>query len=106
MGYPEYILLAFYVISLANTLRRHGQRLKMTWITIAIQFTIPALLIWGGFFSSFGVPQVIYTMMWALVTGYVIIEREKKLDAVHDFYSTVVVIALMMGLYWWGGFFA
>tara|TARA_R110002012_G_scaffold8937_1_gene41106 strand:+ start:202 stop:522 length:321 start_codon:yes stop_codon:yes gene_type:complete len=106
MGYPEYILIALYVWSLVRHLLWHGEPMHTKWHNWAMCFVFPALLAWGGFFSPVGVPQVIYTMFWVLGMGTLFLNRKKMNDNKYDFYGATFAIALMLGLYWWGGFFS
>jgi len=106
MGYPEYILLVYYAISLGINLFRHGEQVRFTWRTWLANFTIPVVLAWGGFFSAFGAPQAIYITLWILVTGTAYLKQDDMEANKHNFYYSVLVVALLFGLWWWGGFFA
>ena len=106
MGYPEYILVALYVWSLVRILRRHGEPMHFKWHAWVMCFVYPILLAWGGFFSSVGIPQVIYTIIWTLSMGSAYLNRGKTGEHKHNFYGSVIIVALMLGLYWWGGFFS
>ena len=106
MGYPEYILIALYVWVIGRHLLFHGEPLGFKWSNWVMCFVYPILLAWGGFFSSVGVPQVIYTLLWVLGTGALFLNRNKSLPEKYDFYNVTIAVALMLGLYWWGGFFS
>ena len=106
MGYPESILLALYAWIIVRHLLFHGEPLSFKWYNLALSFVFPVLLAWGGFFSSVGVPQVIYTLLWVLGTGALFLNRDKSLPRKYDFYGVTIAVALMLGLFWWGGFFA
>tara|TARA_Y100000389_G_C17449992_1_gene514134 strand:+ start:628 stop:948 length:321 start_codon:yes stop_codon:yes gene_type:complete len=106
MGYPEYIVLAWYSISLGFILLRHGEPTQVNELTWLVNLAWPGLLAWGGFYSELGMPQVIYTILWALVTGSSYLNRGKRDHGEYNFYIAVPVMAAMIGLYWWGGFFA
>ena len=106
MGYPEYILLESYSLTIGRHLLKHGEPMHIKWYGWGMCFVYPALLAWGGFFSSVGIPQVIYTMFWVLGTGALFLNRNKSLPNKYDFYGATIATALMLGLYWWGGFFS
>tara|TARA_R110002060_G_scaffold48200_2_gene59196 strand:+ start:1480 stop:1806 length:327 start_codon:yes stop_codon:yes gene_type:complete len=108
MGIPEIILLAWYAISLAWILFHHGQPTKpFSWKTIVSALFGVGLLVWGGFFASFGAPQALYILFFTLVMGTVFLNRDKHPpDSVYNFYMSIPIMSLYLALFWWGGFFA
>lgn len=106
MGYPELILLAFYSLTIGRHLLKHGEPVTMEWYGWVMCFVYPTLLAWGGFFSSVGIPQVIYTLLWVMGTGALFLNRKDVDDSKYNFYNAVIGVALGLGLYWWGGFFS
>ena len=108
MGYPEIILLAWYAIALIQTLLKHGTPARLGLTTVIGTIGVPILLAWGGFFSTVGWPQVIWVFMYVFLGGAAYLNREEysKGEHAHNFYVAVPTLALIIGLYWWGGFFA
>ncbi len=108
MGYPEIILLAWYAIFTTKVLLKHGTPARLGWGTVVGSVTTPLLLVWGGFFSAFGFPQAIWAFLYIFFGGVAYLNRGEynKGEHTYNFYAHVPMTALIIGLYWWGGFFA
>jgi hypothetical protein len=111
MGYPEFIMIVLYIISLGGTLLKHGDPRppqRLATVVFANALTL-ALLVWGGFFSTFGLAQAIYVFTQVLGGGVLYLtwgDEEFNKNRKYDFYSTLIAVTILLGLYWWGGFFS
>ena len=105
MGYPEIILLVIYAIQGILVLKDHDMPIvRGFWTRLPFSLLNIGLLVWGGFFATWGIPQSIFGMMWAFGIGAAYLKRAEPQPV--NFYGWCVAAAVLLGLFTWGGFFA
>ena len=111
MGYPEFILIAIYLLTLVENLLKHGQARRADvrpWVSAIGNLLVLLLLVWGGFFWTFGVPQGIYVLLTTLGRGMIYLRRndEEFMSREYNFYNSTISLAIVMSILAWGGFFS
>ena len=114
IGAPEAVVLSFSAYAVLKSCLNHGKKVvpavSLTGLFSGL-IVIPAALSLGGFFEVLGLPQVIYGCLyaiqliglWAFVKGGK--SNESQADA-HNAPAVIMISAAILGLYYWGGFFA
>jgi hypothetical protein len=105
MGYPQIILLAFFVVQVMYTMFNDGKKYTIDpmWFTASFLFTL-SLLILGGFFDVWGIAQFVYVPLATVTWGTGFVKSGQKV--VFNFYGTVITAACLLMFYWAGGFFS
>ena len=104
-GWPQWTVFIFSLVYLALGIGFHGKETTRSatanFISIAIAVII---LAFGGFFHSFGWPQIVWIALQILSLGLNI--RSNGEEYTQSFWSTVIGRAIYLTLYIFAGFFA
>lgn len=100
----QFIILTYYAINILITILKHNKLLIVTPASLIESIFILIVLILGGFFSTLGIPQMIYILIWTLSLGFGYINCN-EIVGVYNFYYTTIVTSMILFIYWWGGFF-
>lgn len=108
MGYPEIIMIAILATCVGEALLKHGDTrpAPRLWVSVVGTSLTLFLLAWGGFFSNFGLAQATYIFLTVLGGGMIYLNGEAFKNRKYDFYSTTFSTAIVLGIFWWGGFFS
>jgi len=103
---PQILYLSYFFIATLIGIINHGNQYTYNAAkTLFLGGISIGLLIWGGFFATFGLPQIIYIIIWligVLISVYKHGERsENKILAIHH----IITIIIVLSLTWWGGFY-
>lgn len=109
IGLPEAIVIGFYANATLRASFNHGKKSVPTILPVVNTLcTVPLALAFGGFFGEFGWPQFIYAGLYSLTVFAAInliangAGRWSKVDAPR----VIAFTGALLGLYYWGGFFA
>ena len=105
---PQFILIAFTLYGLSVHAIKHGKERVVTqdFYKNMFGFIIEIVcLIAGGFFASWGVPQIIFIILAILAVIGSIASHEEKEYTEYNFFKSFFLSALAYGLWYWGGFF-
>lgn len=107
-GIPQIIFTAWLLVGLGIALARHGQ-VKTIRINAGLNLLrtaiAGALLWWGGFFTSVGVPEWIWFVTAGIGSGVAIAKHGTEQPVKIDFFTPLLGTIMALGLLWWGGFF-
>jgi hypothetical protein len=110
MGYPEFILIAIYTCHVARHLLKHGDLMGSVHplLTLFGNVVTLSLLVWGGFFATFGLAQVFYIFLTVMGQGMVYLKRndEDYNNRHYNFYTMTIAVTIVMSILAWGGFFS
>lgn len=104
MTNPQILMLALLSFAAAATLLKNGERYtKNAAHTILISAPLMTTVLWaGGYWEALNAPQIvtIILMTFNCTTSLALHGREEK----HNFLAAVADTAIIVALYWWGGF--
>lgn len=110
IGLPEAYLLTILSYGALSAAFNHGEKTKVTLFRILhTLFIFPTVLALGGWFTTLGLPQIIWLCIYALSIALLgislvlgILFEESKVNAPAQILATFAAL----GLYYWGGLFA
>lgn len=104
---PQIIWVIAVFISLLKATVDHGKIKESDYLNELQGLALfIGLLIWGGFFNSFGAPQIIYIALASIVYSVSPITNGRFTHSETNLILVAVAIILQALLLWWGGFFA
>ena len=110
MGYPEFILIAIYTCHLAQHLLKHGDLMGSIHPLLTLLYNVVtlSLLVWGGFFATFGLAQALYIFLTVMSLGMVYLKRndEDYNNRQYNFYGMTIAVTIIISILAWGGFFS
>ncbi len=102
---PQIIYILMFLLGTFTIALKHGEVAEKTSVLSSfIGTTIVFLLYaWGGFFSSFGIPQFMICAyyMWHLALDMIVGYRVQ----IYSIWKSLLVSILIIGCLFWGGFF-
>lgn len=102
--WPQWFMFVIFFVGIAMAMAEHGKKVEEHGGSAVIGTIIGILVIAaGGFFRSFGLPQIIYLVIESLGTGLAVRSHglERKKNAAWSIVGSVVAYAILI----WGGFF-
>ena len=119
IGLPEAYILSNSAYSVLRASFNHGKILEPRRFWVVNAFVLfPTALVYGGFFSSIGFPQIAYLAVYAFwiiiyavaaflwITGKTIESKKPKERKPADAPQTILSVFLNLAVFYWGGFFA
>lgn len=103
---PQIIWGIAVFISLLKGIADHGRQKESDYLDALQGLALfVGLLIWGGFFNSFGIPQIIYIVLASIVYSVSPLTNGRFNTSETNVFLVFVGIILQALLLWWGGFF-
>lgn len=102
---PQIIYIVLWFLGLGMVIKGHGTMMEYpskgsNFVTTCL---VLGLFFWGGFFSSFGIPQILILGFYCLTLGMAVVRTEAYYKA-NVWKSLAISIPLVLLLFW-GGFF-
>ena len=109
MNFPQFLVIFMFTIIYAVGISQHGKlrpedKKPTEGGVILTMFFIHGLYFWGGFYKTFGWPQISLIVLDALVVAHFIVRDKDKPLRYNGFRSTLDAIITFSCLYA-GGFF-